>query len=117
MVNGLGPQAPLRSQMDDAERAAFNKGDSDFVDEDHCALCSRMWPSERQAFRAYLDQMPLRKPVCIPCQIAFWRNLGLPASDDVWLMEWYPRVLDPEPFACGRWVCKHRAQPSSSTNS
>ena len=28
----------------------------DFVDDEHCTLCSRMWRSEREAFRANLDR-------------------------------------------------------------
>ncbi|MBV9565194.1 MAG: hypothetical protein JOY90_32795 [Bradyrhizobium sp.] len=55
---------------------------SDFVDEDHCALCSRLWRSERDAFRANLDTLPLNEPVCNACLLAFWRNLGLPVRDD-----------------------------------
>jgi hypothetical protein len=31
---------------------------SDFVDEEHCTLCSRMWRSEREAFRANLYRLP-----------------------------------------------------------
>jgi len=54
---------------------------SDFVDEEHCALCSRMWPSEREAFRANLDTVSLNEPVCNACLMAFWRNLGLPVRD------------------------------------
>jgi len=42
---------------------------SDFVDEDHCALCSRVPPSERDAFRASLDRMPLKEPVCDACLV------------------------------------------------
>ena len=42
---------------------------------------SRMWRSEREAFRANLDTLPLNKPVCNPCSIAFWRNMGLPVRD------------------------------------
>jgi len=53
----------------------------DFVDEDQCSLCSRMWSSERDAFRANLDTLPLDKPVCNACLMAFWRNLGLPVRD------------------------------------
>ena len=56
----------------------------DFVDEDHCVVCSRMWASEREAFRACLDKLPLNdEPICNGCLIAFGRNLGLPVSDDI----------------------------------
>jgi hypothetical protein len=55
---------------------------SDFVDQEHCALCSRMWPSEREAFRANLDTLPMLDGVCDACQMAFWRNMGLPVRDD-----------------------------------
>jgi hypothetical protein len=54
---------------------------SDFADEEHCALCSRMWPSEREGFRANLDTLPLLDGVCDACQMAFWRNMGLPVRD------------------------------------
>ena len=40
------------------------------------------WPSERDAFRANLDALPLNEPVCNACLMAFWRNLGLPVRDD-----------------------------------
>src|SRR5262249_33307673 len=40
---------------------------SDFVDEEHCPLCSHMWRSEREAFRANLDKLPLNEPVCNAC--------------------------------------------------
>jgi hypothetical protein len=53
----------------------------DFVDEEHCQLCSRVEPSEREAFRACLDMLPLKEPICEACLIAFWRNLGLPVRD------------------------------------
>ena len=33
-----------------AHKIAFSM--SDFVSEDQCALCSCIWPSEREAFRA-----------------------------------------------------------------
>jgi hypothetical protein len=55
---------------------------SDFVDEEHCTLCSRMWPSERKAFRANLDTLPMLDGICDACQMAFWRNMGLPVRDD-----------------------------------
>ena len=53
---------------------------SDFVDEDHCSLCSRMWPSEREAFRANLDAIPLKEPVCNQCLKAWARNIGFPGA-------------------------------------
>jgi hypothetical protein len=53
----------------------------DRVDEEHCLLCSRVPPSEREAFRISLDTLPLDEPVCDECLMAFWRNLGLPVSD------------------------------------
>ena len=52
----------------------------DFVDEEYCSLCSRIWRSEREAFRANLDELPLNEPVCDACFVAFWQNLGLPIS-------------------------------------
>jgi hypothetical protein len=56
--------------------------DPDYVSEDDCFLCGRMWHSEREAFRASLDVIPLPQPVCDRCQMAFWRNVGLPVRDD-----------------------------------
>jgi hypothetical protein len=56
-------------------------GVSDAVDEDKCAICARVPPRERDALRASLDKLPLDEPVCDACQMAFWRNLGLPVSD------------------------------------
>ncbi len=55
---------------------------SDFVNEDDRSLCSRFSPSEREAFRADLDTLPLKEPVCVACEMAFWRNLGFPIRDD-----------------------------------
>jgi len=55
---------------------------SDLVDEEHCALCSRMWRSEREAFRANLDELPLNEPVCDACFMAFCQNLGSTVSDN-----------------------------------
>jgi hypothetical protein len=54
----------------------------DYVSEGQCTLCSRMWPSEREAFRAGLDTLPIDEPVCNACLMAFWRNMGLPVRDD-----------------------------------
>jgi hypothetical protein len=34
---------------------------NDFIDEEHCALCSHVWPSEREEFRANLDILPLNE--------------------------------------------------------
>jgi hypothetical protein len=55
---------------------------SDSVSEDECTLCSGMWPSERDAFRANLDKVSLRDPVCDACLMAFFRNIGFPVSDE-----------------------------------
>jgi hypothetical protein len=55
----------------------------DFVAEEECVLCSHMWPSEREAFRANLDGVPLKEPVCDRCMVAFWRNLGLPVKNEI----------------------------------
>ena len=39
--------------------------------------------AEREAaFRANLDAIPLREPVCDACMIAFARNIGFPVRDD-----------------------------------
>jgi hypothetical protein len=40
-----------------------------------------MWASERPAFRAGLDRIPLKEPVCNACLMAFARNIGLPVRD------------------------------------
>jgi hypothetical protein len=53
----------------------------DIADKTDCLLCSRVPPSEREAFRASLDTLPLDEPVCDECLMAFWRNLGFPVSD------------------------------------
>jgi hypothetical protein len=55
---------------------------SDYVAEDDCSLCSHLWPSEREAFRANLDKQPLNEPVRNACLVAFGRNLGFPVRDD-----------------------------------
>ena len=55
---------------------------TDHVSEDQCALCARMWASERPAFRAQLNKIPLKDPVCDACVVAFFRNIGFPISDD-----------------------------------
>jgi len=52
------------------------------VDKEHCALCARMWRSEREAFRANLDTLPVNEPICDACLMAFWQNLGLPISEN-----------------------------------
>jgi hypothetical protein len=67
--------------------------DPDHVSEDDCSLCGQMWPSEREAFRASLDVIPLPQPVCNACVMAFWRNVGLPVRDDP------NRTLAPAPMA------------------
>lgn len=41
-----------------------------------------MWASEREAFRANLDKIPLKEPVCNACVMAFFRNIGFPVSDN-----------------------------------
>ncbi len=55
--------------------------DCDAIDEGRCPICSHLPPSERPAFRATLDTIPLSGPVCDACEIAFWRGLGLPVAD------------------------------------
>ena len=54
----------------------------DYVSEDQCALCSRMWASERLAFRASLDTIPTNEPICNACLMAWARNIGFPVRDD-----------------------------------
>jgi hypothetical protein len=54
----------------------------DFVSEDDCSLCSKMWQSERSEFREVLDSIPLNRPVCNACLMAFARNIGFPVRDD-----------------------------------
>jgi hypothetical protein len=53
----------------------------DFVSEDQCAVCSGLHPSEREAFRSHLGEIPLREPVCDACMMAFFRTIGFPVSD------------------------------------
>jgi hypothetical protein len=55
---------------------------SDLADEKDCLLCGEIPASERDAFRASLDKLPLDEPVCDECLMAWWRNLGLPVSND-----------------------------------
>ncbi len=54
----------------------------EYVSEDQCALCSRMLPSERSAFRAHLDKIPLKNAICNACLMAWARNIGFPVPDD-----------------------------------
>lgn len=55
----------------------------DSVDEGHCVVCGGILPSEREAFRATLDALPLDdEQICDACLMAFWRNLGFPLRDD-----------------------------------
>jgi hypothetical protein len=55
---------------------------SDYIDEEHCSLCSRMWRSEREAFRANLNRLRFSDPICDPCLLAFFRNIGFPFRED-----------------------------------
>ena len=55
---------------------------SDFVAEEHCPLCSRMWPSEREAFRANLYTISIGDDICDACLMAWARNVGFPVRDD-----------------------------------
>jgi hypothetical protein len=55
---------------------------SEFVSEEQCMLCSGMWPSEQELFRAHLESIPAREPICDVCLMAFWRNIGFPVRDD-----------------------------------
>ncbi len=52
------------------------------VSEDQCALCSRVRPGERAAFRANLDRIPLKEAICDACLMAWARNVGFPVPDD-----------------------------------
>jgi hypothetical protein len=41
------------------------------------------WPErDRWALREMLDTLPLHEPTSIECEVAFWRNMGLPVRDD-----------------------------------
>ena len=56
----------------------------DFVDEEQCELCGGIPVDEREAFRANLDRMRLRRDderICKACLVAFWRNFGFPVRD------------------------------------
>jgi hypothetical protein len=64
-----------------AAMAAMDWLSADFIPEEDCGLCSHMWASEREAFRASLDMLTLAEPVCNACLMAFWRNMGLPVRD------------------------------------
>lgn len=55
---------------------------TEYVSEKNCALCSKMWPSERLQFRELLCSMPLDELVCNACLMAFARNIGLTTRDD-----------------------------------
>ena len=47
----------------------------DDVREDDCALCAQ-WPAAlRPVLRTAIDDVPLAKPVCDPCQEAFFVNI------------------------------------------
>jgi len=54
----------------------------DYVSEDQCALCSRIRPSERPAFRDHLDEIPLKETICNACLMAWARNVGFPVGDN-----------------------------------
>lgn len=55
----------------------------DYTSEKDCSLCSGMWPSERSEFRKNLYSIPLDKPACNACVMAFARNVGFPVRDDL----------------------------------
>ena len=48
----------------------------DRVPEERCQLCSGMWPSEREGFRACLYVLPASAGVCDACLMAFWHNIA-----------------------------------------
>lgn len=54
---------------------------TEYISEENCMLCSKMWPSERPEFRRLLDSIPLGEPVCNTCLMAFARNGGFPVRD------------------------------------
>jgi hypothetical protein len=56
--------------------------DEGYVSEQDCSLCSTMWASERPKFRKNIRGIPLDKPVCNACLMAFARNIGFPVRDD-----------------------------------
>jgi hypothetical protein len=55
---------------------------TEYVSEENCTLCSKMWPSERLEFRKNLYTIPLDKSVCNACLMTFARNVGFPVRDD-----------------------------------
>jgi hypothetical protein len=49
----------------------------DNISEEDCAVC-RDWPAkDRWALRQMINRMPLQEEVCVECQMAFWRSVGL----------------------------------------
>jgi hypothetical protein len=73
-AKALGRASALTSPGANSDAAAEDLTDDD-VREDDCALCAQ-WPATlRPVLRTAIDSVPLAKPVCDPCQEAFWINV------------------------------------------
>jgi hypothetical protein len=73
-ARALGRASALTSPGASSGATAEDLTDDD-VREDDCALCAQ-WPATlRPVLRTAIDNVPLAKPVCDPCQEAFWVNV------------------------------------------
>jgi len=65
--------------------------ETEFVPEAQCSVCSAWPPQDRASKRALLDEIPLGKPICPRCFVAFWKNMGM-LNDDGGIEQWLEGV-------------------------